>query len=104
MQSSANDHVLFCSILVYKAEIQPLIPFHSRSLKINSLLLRRQLLPLPFLTLVPPNIILLHRDVQENIQHSDRYESAVAFLCIHDSCQQEEIKLPRTPKLPEDLL
>lgn len=86
-QSSANDHVPFCIASMYKPEVQPLVPFRSRSLKVSSLLLRRKLLPLPFLALVTPNIILLHRNVQKDIKHGNRNKSAVAFLCSHNLCQ-----------------
>lgn len=68
-------------ILVNEAEVQPLIPFVNGSLKVVRLLVSRQLLPLPLLGLVAPDVIIPHSNIQEDVIHRDRNQGAVAFPC-----------------------
>lgn len=65
---------------MYESEVQSLVAFSCRGLKIVGFLLRRQLLPLPFFALVAPHVILLHRDVQYNVKYRDGDQGAVSFL------------------------
>jgi hypothetical protein len=66
---------------MYEPEVQPLIAFSSRGLEIDCFLLRRQLLPLPLFAVIPPNVVLLHCDVQENVEHCDGNQGTVTLLC-----------------------
>lgn len=66
---------------MYESEVQTLVPFSSRCFKIVGFLLRRQLLPLPFFALVAPHVVLLHGNVQHNVEHRDGDQGAVPLLC-----------------------
>ena len=66
---------------MHKSEVQSLIPLSSRRLKIIRFLFRRKLRPLSFLTLVAPNVVLLHSDVQCDVEYGDRYQGAVSLFC-----------------------
>jgi hypothetical protein len=69
------------AVSVYESEVQPLVAFNSRRLEIVSFLLRRQLCPLPFFARVAPHIVLLHGDVQCNIEHRDGDQGTISLLC-----------------------
>lgn len=71
--------MLLKSISMHKTEVQSLVPFSSRSLKIVGFLFRRQLCPLPFFALVTPDVVLLHGDVQYNVEHGDGHQGTISF-------------------------
>lgn len=66
---------------MHESEVQTLVPFSSRSLEIVGFFLRRQLLPLPLFALVAPHVVLLHDNVQHDVEHGDGDQGAVSFLC-----------------------
>lgn len=66
---------------MHESEVQTLVSFSSSSIEIVGFPLGRQLLPLPFLALVAPHIVLLCGNMQYIVEHRDGDQGAVSFLC-----------------------
>ena len=89
-------------ISMHKPEVQSLVSFSGRSLKIVRFVFRRELCPLPFFALVAPNIVLLHSDVQCDVEYGDRYQGAVSLFCgkfVSESVNISSGKMEKGPTI-----
>jgi hypothetical protein len=69
-------------------EVESLVALGLGSLKIRQLLRCRHLLPLLVLALVPPDVVLLDRQVHSDVVSSNRHQDFVASSCKISQRQQ----------------